>query len=312
MDYFTRDEALAILISAGILNDNFSIKEIDNGIVHDVVYIKDKDKDFYLKIRLDHFKTNPAIKIDPLDIFYEYRALLLIREKCGPVVPEVFFFKSNFMLLENMKKPPEKILYDIMPSQEISLNDITKFAKNIRQIHSALMEAGEEIRLEKSNNQRYKDYLYWRFGAWNNNSLNSLIKNLEMNGTKQLILGDLNPKNIVLGETIKYFDFETFHFGDREFDLGFFLGHLLLNYFNELEKCDNLVKGFKQEYPLSAKQEKLIVNVCLGTIYYRMKTNFDYTTCFAIDKQKMADKIDHLFKKNLSNFNELFFLLRDQ
>ena len=44
-----------------------------------------------------------------------------------------------------------------------------------------------------------------------------------------LVLGDFSPKNILLTRRgISLVDFETGHFGDPAFDLGFFLSHLLL------------------------------------------------------------------------------------
>lgn len=44
-----------------------------------------------------------------------------------------------------------------------------------------------------------------------------------------LVLADFSPKNVlVAGERIVLVDFETAHYGDPAFDLGFFLSHLLL------------------------------------------------------------------------------------
>ena len=44
-----------------------------------------------------------------------------------------------------------------------------------------------------------------------------------------LVLADFSPKNILIaGDRIALVDFETGHFGDPAFDLGFFLSHLLL------------------------------------------------------------------------------------
>src|SRR5262245_19405975 len=44
-----------------------------------------------------------------------------------------------------------------------------------------------------------------------------------------LVLADFSPKNVLIaGERIMLVDFETGHYGDPAFDLGFFLSHLLL------------------------------------------------------------------------------------
>ena len=50
-----------------------------------------------------------------------------------------------------------------------------------------------------------------------------------MNTSACLVLADFSPKNIlVIGQRIVLVDFETGHYGDPAFDLGFFLSHLLL------------------------------------------------------------------------------------
>lgn len=52
---------------------------------------------------------------------------------------------------------------------------------------------------------------------------------LSLSVKETLVLADFSPKNILLsGERITLVDFETGHFGDPAFDLGFFLSHILL------------------------------------------------------------------------------------
>jgi|GEM_PF-2391653 len=305
MPLTTRSEAIKILVSKGIIKNPFLVEEIEGGIVHDIVYIKDKKRDSYLKTRLDHFKTDSSIKIGALDMVHEYKALLLVRRACGPIVPRVFFFKDNFILLENIKKPNDKNLYDLIRAQKITEEDIFKIAESIKTIHIDLRNE-KMIRSPRDEKAQYDNYLYWRFGIWKNKSLAALMDNLKTNGSKQLILGDLNPKNIVMGKTIKYFDLETLHLGDKEFDIGFFLGHLLLSYFNNLSAGKKLIKKFRENYNFDDSQEKLIVNICLGTIFYRMKTNFSYEVSFQINKKEMTDKISRLLEKNISSFENLF------
>src|SRR5205807_7645898 len=44
-----------------------------------------------------------------------------------------------------------------------------------------------------------------------------------------LVHADFSPKNVLIaGDRISLVDFETAHYGDPAFDLGFFLSHLLL------------------------------------------------------------------------------------
>ncbi len=52
-----------------------------------------------------------------------------------------------------------------------------------------------------------------------------------------LVLGDFSPKNVLLvGPRVVLVDFETIHYGDPAFDLGFFLSHLLLKALSRRER----------------------------------------------------------------------------
>jgi len=67
-----------------------------------------------------------------------------------------------------------------------------------------------------------------------------------------LVLADFSPKNILITERgIHLVDFETAHFGDPAFDLGFFLSHLLLKavYFQQQgDDCIRLAEYFWEQY----------------------------------------------------------------
>ncbi|QDT43251.1 Methylthioribose kinase [Gimesia alba] len=67
-----------------------------------------------------------------------------------------------------------------------------------------------------------------------------------------LVLADFSPKNILITEErIHLVDFETAHYGDPAFDLGFFLSHLLLkaiHYQQEGDVCISLAESFWKEY----------------------------------------------------------------
>lgn len=67
-----------------------------------------------------------------------------------------------------------------------------------------------------------------------------------------LVLADFSPKNILITDQgIHLVDFETAHFGDPAFDLGFFLSHLLLKAIYHQEqgtRCIQLAEGFWNQY----------------------------------------------------------------
>ena len=94
--------------------------------------------------------------------------------------------------------------------------------------------------------------------------VNDLIAEMESNRIC-LVLADFSPKNILIsGNQVHLVDFETAHYGDPAFDLGFFLSHLMLKavYFGERgTDCIQLVECFWDQYlseiaPLSESRNK--------------------------------------------------------
>ncbi|WP_417391897.1 phosphotransferase family protein [Gimesia sp.] len=81
--------------------------------------------------------------------------------------------------------------------------------------------------------------------------VNNLITEMEGNRIC-LVLADFSPKNILIsGDQIHLVDFETAHYGDPAFDLGFFLSHLVLKavFFRERgTHCIQLVERFWEQY----------------------------------------------------------------
>ncbi|MES2794053.1 MAG: phosphotransferase [Planctomycetota bacterium] len=67
-----------------------------------------------------------------------------------------------------------------------------------------------------------------------------------------IVLADFSPKNILLaGDRLALVDFETGHYGDPAFDLGFFLSHLLLKAVRDAAQFDafaELTRRFWKHY----------------------------------------------------------------
>lgn len=67
-------------------------------------------------------------------------------------------------------------------------------------------------------------------------AIDELIKTMLNVSQKTLVLGDFSPKNILVDghDQLALVDFETSHWGDPAFDLGFFLTHLVLKMFRAM------------------------------------------------------------------------------
>jgi 5-methylthioribose kinase len=75
-----------------------------------------------------------------------------------------------------------------------------------------------------------------------------------------LVHADFSPKNIlVTGRGLALVDFETGHYGDPAFDLGFFLSHLLLKCIKQAQRLDDyaaLVTTFWDRYVAEVQGER--------------------------------------------------------
>lgn len=106
----------------------------------------------------------------------------------------------------------------------------------------------EELRLDP----------FYRELARNFSELLPLVSSLEheiRNSPTGLVLADFSPKNIlIVPDRIVLVDFETAHYGDPAFDLGFFLSHLLLKTIWAGPRWRDywgLIESFLEEYTMS-------------------------------------------------------------
>ncbi|MCA9040180.1 MAG: phosphotransferase [Planctomycetaceae bacterium] len=92
------------------------------------------------------------------------------------------------------------------------------------------------------------------------NWINKLIEEMSAHRIS-LVLADFSPKNILISKQgIHLIDFETAHFGDPAFDLGFFLSHLLLkviHFQQQGSECLQLADLFWKAYTQHLASESI-------------------------------------------------------
>lgn len=290
---YSFNQAFQLLKDKGIIHGDSSFIKIDEGIVHEVYKIKSGNDVYFLKIRSDHFKANKKIKINPLDISHEKKAIDLIsRYSRSGLAPKIYFFSGNILLLENIQDKDSESIYKMLYSQKLSNENARQVGIRMKEFHRVMSKTKEQIRSRQKELEMYDNYLYWRFGVWHNKNLDIIVD--ELRGYKrQYIYGDFNPKNIVLcGGQLRIFDLETFHRGNTLFDVGFFAGHVLLNFLNKPLKKIELIKNFFQGYNLNSGELQMAIKLTLATLYYRLKSGYSYGVNFKYNKNATLKKID--------------------
>jgi 5-methylthioribose kinase len=301
--YLTKKEIILSLKRKGLIDDNYTIRKTKDGLVHEVYKITSNGKILFLKIRLDHFYFNKNVTINPKDILLESKALTIVDKKLNGMVPKIIDYGSNYLLLKGLSG---KGIYKILRKQSLSKKQCAEIATDLSHFHKKMASYKGTIRPTKKEEKQYNSYLYWRFGIWNNPGLNGLVDDLKSNHPRQIIHGDFNPHNMVLGKNgLCFFDLETVHRGNRIFDVGFFLGHLAFSYLNKIQEFCGLLSIFKKSYGIEKSGEKIISLLIIGTIFYRLKSEYKYKVAYKYNKDSLIISISKLLQHNIKSFEQL-------
>ncbi|MFA6430129.1 MAG: aminoglycoside phosphotransferase family protein [Candidatus Paceibacterota bacterium] len=299
---YTKKKEIGFLIKKGIVSKYCKIEKVGLGLVHEVYKINTDGKNYVLKIRLDHFKSDKKIKIVPTDIEIEKDALIIVGQKIKNFVPKIILSGNNFLLLEYIAGTS---VYELLFKQVLTSKHCGEIAASMANFHKRLANYKKPIREERKELAQYESYLYWRYGIWNHKVLNQIVSDLKKE-KKQTIYGDFNPHNMTIrDDKLCIYDLETMHIGNKIFDVGFFLGHLSLHYLNNLTRLSTLLKIFYSNYKISKYEEPILVKIVLATIYYRLCTKNRYETSNNLNKNNLKKIVDNMLNMDISSSKDL-------
>ena len=229
--------------------------------------------DFVVKQSRAQLRTQAAWFSQPERIWRE-RDVLVVLQECTPprLVPKLLFEDHENFLIAMEAIPREHVVWktcllneDVDPSIAYQLGTVlatihARTANDVRLIDSlGNRTIFDELRLDP----------FYRFVAARHSELRPALERLidETMATQVcLVLADFSPKNIlIINENvdsnvsrepsptprIALVDFETGHFGDPAFDLGFFLSHLLLKTIRSAARSDiffEMIREFWSAY----------------------------------------------------------------
>lgn len=177
------------------------------------------------------------------------------------------------MLILSDIMPNKKTLERELNSQRITEKDALNLGKTLATIHQKLSTIN--VRLRGNNEEKfYNQLLYYKLGIHNHNVLNETIDHLHI-GPKQLILGDLSPKNIGFTQKRTYTicDLENFHNGNTISDIGLLGCSLILHTISNFSLASKLFSAFLRGYKSKIyidENDIILKRIVLGIALYRL------------------------------------------
>ena len=215
--------------------------------------------DLIVKQSRTHLRTKTEW-ISRLDrIYREIGMLRLLGPLLPPgVIPHVFFEDRENYLFAMEAFPADHVVWkQALLEVKLDLSVVDRLGSYLSAVHAQTsfrpelaaewgdLEVFDQLRLDP----------FYRFLARVRPEVAPPLQRLiEENQTTSccIVLADFSPKNILLaGDRLALVDFETGHYGDPAFDLGFFLSHLLLKAVRDASQFDafaDLTRHFWQHY----------------------------------------------------------------
>jgi len=261
---------------------------VSSGDVHYVYRVEPSpQKNFYIKIRREHFKSNSNVSIDPKEIRIEKKSIGILNECLPSIGPNILKFYPEFstLCLEDVVGRNGTVT-DLLVNSNSS--DYRKLGKFVGNLHKSLKDRKDLIR-DNFEETYYKNSLYYRLGFLNVPEIDNLISDLyEL--PKQLIHGDLTPWNIAWDKknnNFRLFDLETMHSGNSIFDLAFLEAHIILENFSNPKRLEELLTNFRnaynQNYPIINENTEvrlahaLVLLRLRGTSTYEPRNKYNHT-----------------------------------
>ena len=239
MDVVEAGNAIEYLRRRGLLSPEEAADAVPLawGVSNVVIRIRRRSgPDWVLKQSREQLRTK-QLWVSRLDrIYREVEALQVCGELLGPeVVPTVIDEdRSNYLFLMSAAPADHKVWKEQLLAGEIDPAIAERLGTILARLHR--LTAGRSDLAEQWNDLTVFDELridpFYRRVAAARPEMTDRLQELiaEMSRTRvSLVHADFSPKNVLIHDPgLTLVDYETAHWGDPAFDLGFFLSHLLL------------------------------------------------------------------------------------
>lgn len=269
------DKEMVIDFLSTALKDIKSISPVSGGLVHSVFRVETNSEIAYLKIRGNRFTGIPDIVCDPMDLRHEAKSLRLLSKILPDNFPRyIAFNQKHALLLMTSVMTEDENLTKYFKEDRLTTKTIYNIGQTISRMHDLTCSCILNPIRDDGDEKFYHDNLQYRLRFYGNSVLNEVADEL-VSLPRQIIFGDLSPKNIgVCGDKITFCDLDSVHFGNVEFDIGFFAGHILLHSFQSSLQLIDLLNYFFKGYQMLRydleTNNPLLMRIALGACLYRL------------------------------------------
>lgn len=222
---------------------------------------------YFLKHDPGHKKDSPERRTDTDNLQDEAAAYRVLRGYLHPSkLAEVIFMDTDnaALLLTDALPGADTTLKEVIHQQKWPQECAQEVGYHIGALHGTAAGERPTVRSPHREAAYFQRLVNW-IGSdltFNDPATQSLI--LEKTDTVQaqqqtLLMGDLAPRNIIVGESaVAFVDLARVTLGNPSFDVGYFAGHVLLNAieFDQLPEAGRFLDSFRGGYQIGLAQSE--------------------------------------------------------
>jgi 5-methylthioribose kinase len=255
----TADNAAEYLRKAGLITGPATAEALGWGVSNVVLRVTpDAGPPLVVKQSRELLRTRAEWRSRLDRVWREADVLRLLEQRVPGAAPRLLYEdRPNYLVVMEAIDRDHVVWKEALLAGRIDLSLAETLGTLLARIHTATWHnpAVEELMGDAQAFDELRLDPYYRRLASVHPSLAPVLTSLiEASQTRRhaLVLADFSPKNILLtADGLRLVDFETGHYGDPPFDLGFFLTHLALKGVRagrDDDRCFQLAQRFWRSY----------------------------------------------------------------
>ncbi|MER6399308.1 phosphotransferase [Kitasatospora sp. NPDC001603] len=252
------------------------VEACTGGNVSHVFRVRGEAGSVIVKVRGHRF-ARIAIDTDPALIALEHRALTTYHGLLPDLFPQVIAFlpEAHAMVMTDVFSD-RRTWREHLDERAATAEECTRLGTALARIHRTT--AGLPPLRDGDGDDLFRaEHAYgYCLRAGGHQVLDKACQRLDALPGRQLVLGDVSPKNLSLAaERTAFVDLDNVHYGAPLFDIGYLLAHLVLHHLTRPEHLHPLAAMFLDAYtPGSARPwrgDGLLAAVTAGVLLYRLE-----------------------------------------